>query len=45
MTGVAKPLTGASSSEALWGSINWKTVEVEVCQLQMRIAKANREGK
>ena len=45
MTVVAKPLTGASLSEALWISIDWKSVEAEVHQLQMRIAKANREGR
>ena len=45
MTVVVKPLTGASLSEALWISIDWKSVEAEVHQLQMRIAKANREGR
>ena len=45
MTAVAKPLTGAALSEETWKSIKWKTVEAEVRQLQMRIAKANREGR
>ena len=45
MTAVAKLLTGAALSEEIWKSINWKSVEAEVRQLQMRIAKANREGR
>ena len=45
MTAAAKPLTGAALSEETWKSIKWKTVEAEVRQLQMRIAKANREGR
>ena len=45
MTAVAKPLTGAALSEEIWKSINWRSVEAEVRQLQMRIAKANREGR
>ncbi|GAD91209.1 hypothetical protein VHA01S_073_00210 [Vibrio halioticoli NBRC 102217] len=32
----------ASSDNALWQSINWKTVEANVLKLQMRIAKATR---
>lgn len=35
----------ASSDSAQWQSINWKTVEARVLKLQMRIAKATREGK
>ncbi|GAD91277.1 hypothetical protein VHA01S_081_00010, partial [Vibrio halioticoli NBRC 102217] len=35
----------ASSDNALWQSINWKTVEANVLKLQMRIAKATRDGK
>lgn len=34
----------ASSDGAQWQSINWKTVEANVLKLQMRIAKATREG-
>lgn len=45
MTAMAQPLTGASSSEAIWNSINWKTVQVEVRRLQIRIAKAISEGR
>ena len=35
----------ASPDSAQWQSINWKTVESHVLKLQMRIAKATREGK
>ncbi|WAJ72281.1 group II intron reverse transcriptase/maturase [Catenovulum adriaticum] len=35
----------ASPDSAQWQSINWKTVESHVLKLQMRIAKAIREGK
>ena len=35
----------ASSYCTQWQSINWKTVEQQVLKLQMRIAKAIREGK
>jgi len=35
----------ASSYGAQWQSINWKAVEQQVLKLQMRIAKATREGK
>lgn len=45
MTAVAKPLTGALSSAALWNSINWENIKAEVNRLQMRIAKAIREGR
>lgn len=34
-------LTGASSANDQWSSINWKEIESQVCRLQMRIAKAN----
>ncbi len=34
----------ASSDSAQWQSINWKAVEAHVLKLQMRIAKATREG-
>jgi len=45
MTAVAKPLTGALSSAAIWKSINWDNIKAEVYRLQMRIAKAIRDGK
>jgi RNA-directed DNA polymerase len=45
MTAMAKPSTGASSPTATWHSIHWKTAEASVNRLQMRIAKATREGK
>lgn len=45
MAVVAKPLTGASSSSRQWESIDWKSAEAEVYRLQMRIAKAIREGR
>jgi RNA-directed DNA polymerase len=35
----------ASSDSAQWQSIDWKRVESSVLKLQMRIAKATREGK
>jgi RNA-directed DNA polymerase len=44
MTAMAIPSAGASSDFANWGAIDWRTVEVEVKRLQMRIAKAIREG-
>jgi RNA-directed DNA polymerase len=37
--------TGASSTLSKWKTIDWKTVEKHVLRLQMRIAKAIREGK
>ncbi len=45
MTAMTLSLTGAPSSELQWHSINWETVEKSVFQLQMRIAKAIREGR
>jgi RNA-directed DNA polymerase len=45
MTGVEK-LTGATPNlGSHWKTINWSKVEAEVKRLQMRIAKAVREGK
>ncbi|STX81656.1 reverse transcriptase [Legionella busanensis] len=39
-------LTGASSAKQLdWAAINWKIIECNVKRLQMRIAKATREGR
>lgn len=36
-------LTGASSANDQWSSINWREIESQVCRLQMRIAKAIRD--
>ena len=35
----------ASPDRAQWHSIDWKSTESHVLKLQMRIAKATREGK
>ena len=35
----------ASPYGSQWQSINWKPIEQQVLKLQMRIAKATREGK
>jgi RNA-directed DNA polymerase len=44
MTGrVNRP--GATSSSSMWDAINWQAAEKHVLRLQMRIAKATREGK
>lgn len=46
MTVMALPSTGAPPAQlSNWNSINWKKVVTDVRQLQMRIAKAYREGK
>lgn len=45
MTAMATPSAGASSDFANWGAIDWPTVELEVKRLQMRIAKAIRQGR
>lgn len=45
MTVMAEPLTGALPTVPSWTSINWKKATAQVRQLQMRIAKAYREGK
>lgn len=43
---VITPITGAPSARQLhWNAINWREVTAEVRRLQMRIAKAHREGK
>ena len=39
------PVGGASSATILWDSIDWKTTEDYVRRLQIRIAKAVREGR
>lgn len=41
----SKPLAGASSASSDWANINWQKVEKNVYRLQMRIAKAEREGR
>lgn len=46
MTAVALPLTGASSAQEVnWEAIDWSAVDKHVRRLQMRIAKAIREGR
>lgn len=46
MSAMAKPLAGApSTSVTNWDSIDWKKVVAHVRLLQMRIAKAFKEGK
>jgi RNA-directed DNA polymerase len=40
-------MTGASSAKPndIWSGLNWPALEGIVLQLQMRIAKAEREGR
>jgi RNA-directed DNA polymerase len=46
MTAVGVLPAGAASALKLdWGAINWRTITAEVRRLQLRIAKAFREGK
>lgn len=46
MTTAVKPLIGASSSDSdTWNAIDWQKAEKQVWRLQMRIAKAVREGR
>jgi RNA-directed DNA polymerase len=45
MTVMAEPFTGAPTALSEWDSIDWKTAKAEVLRLQMRIAKAVREGR
>jgi len=45
MTTAAKPLIGAPSTASSWDAIAWRTIEKDVKRLQMRIAKATREGR
>lgn len=40
-----KTKIGAASASSNWNSIKWDTAEQEVRRLQMRIAKATREGR
>ena len=42
---VASIEVSAPSIDAQWKAINWKAMEQYVLKLQMRIAKATREGK
>ena len=45
MTSAEKPRIGASPPEGRWDAIDWQTIEEQVRRLQMRIAKATREGR
>ena len=45
MTTTATPLIGASSAASTWDAIDWQSAEKQVRRLQMRIAKATREGR
>ena len=45
MTEMALSSSGAPAAGLAWNNINWKQVKSEVNRLQMRIAKAFREGK
>ena len=42
---MASSEASASPCDAQWQSINWKAIKQHVLKLQMRIAKASREGK
>ena len=45
MTTVASPPIGASSARLAWEGIDWRSRDKHVRRLQMRIAKATREGR
>ena len=45
MTSAAMLSLGASSTSANWDAIDWQPIEANVRRLQMRIAKATREGR
>lgn len=45
MTLIVKAKSGAPSTEISWGTIEWHEQEKQVHRLQMRIAKAAREGR
>ena len=45
MTTTAIPLLGASSTSSSWEAVDWRTIKNDVLRLQMRIAKATREGR
>lgn len=44
MTVLAQPSTGASLASTSWKAIDWQAAKEHVRRLQMRIAKATREG-
>ena len=37
--------TDAPSAKSKWETLSWESIEIEVKRLQMRIAKATRDGK
>ena len=45
MTATAIAKADASFACESWSAIDWQTVDTQVKQLQMRIAKATRDGK
>jgi len=45
MTTTVKPPIGASSTSSSWDAIHWRSIKKYVQRLQMRIAKATREGR
>ncbi len=45
MTTTAAPSIGAPSAVLTWDAIDWQTTEKQVRRLQMRIAKATRQGR
>jgi RNA-directed DNA polymerase len=45
MTSAEESRIGASPPEGRWDAIDWQTIEEQVLRLQMRIAKATREGR
>lgn len=45
MTTTAAPSIGAPSAALMWDAIDWQTAEKQVRRLQMRIAKATRQGR
>jgi RNA-directed DNA polymerase len=45
MTTAASSLIGASSTDLTWDALDWQSIEKSVRRLQMRIAKATREGR
>lgn len=45
MTTTVTPLLGATSTTSNWNAIAWRTIEKDVLRLQMRIAKATRDGR
>jgi RNA-directed DNA polymerase len=45
MTTTASPSIGASSAALTWDAIDWQAIKKQVRRLQMRIAKATREGR